>query len=281
MAPRPGRRARVRAAKEEAERKATEEAEDLRDADALNDAKLESKNALVNYCFMSRHALNEEKLKLLKAETALQDALDWLDKNPHAEIDEYEARQKELEGLVNQIMKKASDCPGGLREAEKFRDEAELNKAKIEATNAIVNYGFTMRNTLSEEQLQAGVQKDSTNRTSESGDEEGLDIAREDETSAAYHGVAPAAPIRDPWAIYSRTVDVSDSEDEDQIEGGSALVPPLPVNEQSADPDLALMAEAFELSRSGRYQESSRILHSIATDFALDGNEEYGIEEFV
>ena len=43
----------------------------------------------------------------------MQEALDWLDKNQLAEKDEFEARQKELEGVVNPIMMKVYQAAGG------------------------------------------------------------------------------------------------------------------------------------------------------------------------
>merc|ERR1719503_435157 len=46
-------------------------------------------------------------------EKAVQDALDWLDKNQLAEKDEFEAKQKELEGVVNPIMMKVYQAAGG------------------------------------------------------------------------------------------------------------------------------------------------------------------------
>jgi len=67
-----------------------------------------------------RNTLNEEKLKEKfedgdkdKIEKAVQDALDWLDKNQLAEKDEFEAKQKELEGVVNPIMMKVYQAAGG------------------------------------------------------------------------------------------------------------------------------------------------------------------------
>jgi len=39
--------------------------------------------------------------------------LDWLDKNQLAEKDEFEAKQKELEGVVNPIMMKVYQAAGG------------------------------------------------------------------------------------------------------------------------------------------------------------------------
>merc|ERR1712077_127217 len=73
-----------------------------------------------NYCFTMRNTLNEEKLKEKfeggdkeKIEKAVQDTLDWLDKNQLAEKDEFEAKQKEIEGIVNPIMMKVYQAAGG------------------------------------------------------------------------------------------------------------------------------------------------------------------------
>jgi len=67
-----------------------------------------------------RNTLNDEKLKdkfeggdKEKIEKAVQDTLDWLDKNQLAEKDEFEAKQKELEGIVNPIMMKVYQAAGG------------------------------------------------------------------------------------------------------------------------------------------------------------------------
>jgi len=43
----------------------------------------------------------------------VQEALDWLDKNQLAEKDEFEAKQKEVEGVVNPIMMKVYQAAGG------------------------------------------------------------------------------------------------------------------------------------------------------------------------
>merc|ERR1712003_494716 len=88
--------------------------------DDINKQKIEAKNGLENYCFTMRNTLQEEKLKDKfedgdkdKIEKAVQDALDWLDKNQLAEKDEFEAKQKELEGVVNPIMMKVYQAAGG------------------------------------------------------------------------------------------------------------------------------------------------------------------------
>jgi len=96
------------------------EAEQYRAEDEANRGKVEAKNGLENYCFTMRNTLQEEKLKdkfeggdKEAIEKAVQDALDWLDKNQLAEKDEFEAKQKELEGVVNPIMMKVYQAAGG------------------------------------------------------------------------------------------------------------------------------------------------------------------------
>merc|ERR1711870_63142 len=97
-----------------------QEAEKYRAEDEANKQKIEAKNGLENYCFTMRNTLQEEKLKDKfegddkdKIEKAVQETLDWLDKNQLAEKDEFEAKQKELEGVVNPIMMKVYQAAGG------------------------------------------------------------------------------------------------------------------------------------------------------------------------
>jgi len=96
-----------------------DEAEKYRAEDDANKQKVEAKNGLENYCFTMRNSLQEEKLKDKfepvdkdKIEAAVRDTLDWLDKNQLAEKDEFEAKQKELEGIVNPIMMKVYQAAG-------------------------------------------------------------------------------------------------------------------------------------------------------------------------
>merc|ERR1712161_39045 len=94
--------------------------EQYRAEDEANKGKVEAKNGLENYCFTMRNTLQEEKLKEKfeggdkeAIEKAVQDALDWLDKNQLAEKDEFEVKQKEVEGIVNPIMMKVYQAAGG------------------------------------------------------------------------------------------------------------------------------------------------------------------------
>jgi len=96
------------------------EAEKYAAEDEANKKKIESKNGLENYCYSLRNTLQEEKLQDKfeagdkdKIEAAVQEALDWLERNQMAETDEFDAKQKEVEGIVNPIMMKVYQAAGG------------------------------------------------------------------------------------------------------------------------------------------------------------------------
>merc|ERR1719182_418096 len=97
-----------------------QEAEKYSAEDEANKKKIEAKNGLENYCYSMRNTLQEEKLQDKfegddkdKIEKAVQEALDWLNKNQLAEKQEFEDKQKELEGIVNPIMMKVYQAAGG------------------------------------------------------------------------------------------------------------------------------------------------------------------------
>lgn len=82
-------------------------------ADDTAREKIEAKNQLENYAYSIRNSLNDEKLKdKLEAEDketiekAVTETIEWLDASQSAEKDEYDAKQKELEGVYNPIMMK-------------------------------------------------------------------------------------------------------------------------------------------------------------------------------
>jgi len=93
-----------------------QDAEKYRAQDESNMAKLEAKNKIENYCFTTqtmlrkKRKLDEEKPNEAgdreNALQAVQDTLDWLDRNQLAEKDEFEAKHKELEDIVKPIMMK-------------------------------------------------------------------------------------------------------------------------------------------------------------------------------
>merc|ERR1712188_47505 len=96
------------------------EAEKYAAEDEQNKKKIEAKNGLENYCYSMKNTLQEEKLQDKfdagdkdKVESAVQECLDWLERNQMAETEEFEAKQKELEGVVNPIMMKVYQSAGG------------------------------------------------------------------------------------------------------------------------------------------------------------------------
>ncbi|CAI5460694.1 unnamed protein product [Closterium sp. Yama58-4] len=101
-----------RLSKEEIERM-LEEAEKYKDDDEQHKKQVEAKNALENYSYVMRNTVRDDKIggKLSpedkKAiERAVDETIDWLDKNQLADVDEFEDKQKELEGICNPIIAK-------------------------------------------------------------------------------------------------------------------------------------------------------------------------------
>ena len=68
------------------------------------------------YCFTTLKAKTKGKLAANdkdKIEKAIQEVLDWLDKNQLGEKDGIETKQKELEGIITPIMMKVYQAAGG------------------------------------------------------------------------------------------------------------------------------------------------------------------------
>merc|ERR1711872_168997 len=95
------------------------EAEKYKEEDDKNKQKIEAKNGLENYCYSMKNTLQEEKLKdkfeagdSEKITKAVEETLEWLEKNQLAEKDEFESKQKDLEAIVNPIMMKVYQAAG-------------------------------------------------------------------------------------------------------------------------------------------------------------------------
>ncbi|KAE9046388.1 Heat shock protein [Phytophthora rubi] len=101
------------------------EAEKYKSEDEANKVRIEAKNALENYAYNLRNTLNDEKLKDQISEDdkkAIDDkvteTINWLDANQSAEKEEYEGKQKDLEGVANPILQKMYAAAGGAPGAE-------------------------------------------------------------------------------------------------------------------------------------------------------------------
>merc|ERR1712019_212457 len=75
--------------------------------------RIAAKNGLESFIFNLKSSLNNEEIKsklsseeLSGAQSALEDALKWLDANQLAEKEEFEDKQKELERMSKPIMSK-------------------------------------------------------------------------------------------------------------------------------------------------------------------------------
>merc|ERR1719207_167107 len=101
-----------RLSSEEVERMVAE-AEKYKAEDEANASRIQAKNGLENYCYSMKNTLNDEKLKGKVSEedkstilSKVEETIKWLDANQDNEKEEYEAKQKELEGICNPIMQK-------------------------------------------------------------------------------------------------------------------------------------------------------------------------------
>ena len=106
-------------AKEEIE-KMVQDAEKFKDEDDKLRKKVDAKNGLESYIFQMKNTLNEENLKdkfsdedkkTIEDESAA--ALQFLEGNPDASAEEYEAKQKEIEAKFSPIMQKVYQAAGG------------------------------------------------------------------------------------------------------------------------------------------------------------------------
>jgi L1 cell adhesion molecule like protein len=96
------------------------EAEKYKAEDESNKVRIEAKNGLENYAYNLRNTLDDEKLKSQISEEdrsvindKVTETINWLDANQSAEKEEFEAKQKELEGIANPILQKMYAAAGG------------------------------------------------------------------------------------------------------------------------------------------------------------------------
>jgi len=97
------------------------EAERFKAEDEVNRQRVEAKNSLENYAYQIKTTLADEKVagKLdasdkSAVESKVTSILSWLEGNQTAEKEEFEEKQKELEGVVNPIFQKMAGGAGGM-----------------------------------------------------------------------------------------------------------------------------------------------------------------------
>jgi heat shock protein 5 len=113
-----------RLSQEEIERM-VREAEEFADEDKKVQQRINAKNGLESFLYNLKNTLDDEEKGISDKIDAdekkglvsmIDEALDWLEENPEAEAEEYQAKQKEVEQVSNPIMKKvygSSGAPGG------------------------------------------------------------------------------------------------------------------------------------------------------------------------
>nr|ASB34118.1 heat shock protein 70 [Eurytemora pacifica] len=113
-----------RLSKEEIERMVND-AEKFKADDEKQKERISAKNGLESYCFNMKTTIEDEKMKdkiteedRKKINDKCEEAIKWLDANQLAEVEEFTAQQKEVEGVCNPIITKlyqgAGGMPGGM-----------------------------------------------------------------------------------------------------------------------------------------------------------------------
>jgi len=100
--------------------KMVSEAEKYKEDDKKQKDRIEAKNHLENYAYTIRSSLQDETIAgkinaddKTKLNSAVDSALSWLDTHQSASKEEFEAKQKELEGTAMPIMAKLAPQEGG------------------------------------------------------------------------------------------------------------------------------------------------------------------------
>jgi len=98
------------------------EAEEFAEEDKIVKERIDARNGLEGYAYNLKNTLSDEEKGLKgklteddaeEIENAIQEVLDWLDENQEADKEEYDEKQKELEGVANPIMQKVYQQAGG------------------------------------------------------------------------------------------------------------------------------------------------------------------------
>merc|ERR1719150_824648 len=113
-----------RLSKEEIE-KMVSDAEKFKQEDEKQKERISAKNNLESYCFNMKSTIDDDKLKEKISDSDREainskcdEIIKWLDANQLAEVDEFQDKQKEVEGICNPIITKlyqdAGGAPGGM-----------------------------------------------------------------------------------------------------------------------------------------------------------------------
>jgi heat shock protein 5 len=96
-----------------------QEAEEYADEDKKVKDRIDGRNALEGYLYSLKNNVEEKLSDKIEADdketvlNAVQEAMDWLEDNTEANKEDFEAKQKEVEKVVNPIMSKVYQSGGG------------------------------------------------------------------------------------------------------------------------------------------------------------------------
>merc|ERR1712005_28129 len=109
-----------------------QEAEEYAEEDKMMKERIDKRNGLEGYAYSLRNTLSDEEKGVADKiddddketlEEAIREVLDWIDDNQEADAEEYDEKQKELEGIANPIMQKIYQQAGGAPGDDDFDDD--------------------------------------------------------------------------------------------------------------------------------------------------------------
>uniref|UniRef100_A0A2N9JA73 Uncharacterized protein n=1 Tax=Fagus sylvatica TaxID=28930 RepID=A0A2N9JA73_FAGSY len=131
-------------------KKLVQDAKMYKDEDKEHNMKAEFKNALENYAYKMRNTFigGETNAKLRAAdkkrvEEAIDQTIDWLDRNQLAEVDEFEDKKSELESICNEVMAKIyqgddGDMGEAAQKADGPKEEFKIHQGVDSYMNGIM-----------------------------------------------------------------------------------------------------------------------------------------------
>ncbi|XP_009622355.1 luminal-binding protein 5-like [Nicotiana tabacum] len=95
------------------------EAEEFAEEDRKVREKVDSRNKLETYVYNMKNTINDKLAEKIdsddkeKIESALKEAMEWMDDNQNAEKEDYDEKMKELEDVCNPVIRQAYEKSGG------------------------------------------------------------------------------------------------------------------------------------------------------------------------
>jgi len=119
-----------------------QEAEEFAEEDKKVKERIDGRNALEGYCYNLKNQLEDEEKGIADKlsdedketiEETVKEALEWLDDNQEAEKEDFEAKQKEVEKIVNPIIQSVYQAGGaeGMGDDDEEDDEEDEDEDEL------------------------------------------------------------------------------------------------------------------------------------------------------